>query len=96
MMEFEEFKKLLTQIKVFIKEQDLAKVFKLMDLSEKGKISYNDFCDVIEKDKTLPIERVVRQRRVERGDAVDDDKILKPDISGLSQFKTAFGEASGT
>jgi len=50
-----------------VRDEDLGKVFQLMDLEDRGKISYNDFCDVIEKGKILPIESYVRKQRAEKG-----------------------------
>ena len=66
-MEFPEFRRLLQKIGVTVRETDLSRVFELMDLNENGRISYNDFCDVIQKDQILPIEKIVRKRRQERG-----------------------------
>lgn len=67
-MDFLEFKRLMKQIGLNVRETDLDRVFELMDLHQTGKISYNDFCDVIEKGQTLPIEQIVRKRMAERGD----------------------------
>jgi hypothetical protein len=66
-------------------------LFELMDLQERGKVSYNDFCDVIEKGVTLPIERVVRKRRIERGEAVDDDK-PKSSLEQTQNIRSILGE----
>lgn len=92
-MELEEFAKLLKQINVVVKQQDLAKVFELMDLQERGRISYNDFCDVIEKDITLPYDKIVRKRRRERGEAIDaKDSDKEYEFGKTQNIKSVFAE----
>ena len=66
-LEIDEFRTLVSQIGVYIKEADMKKVFELIDLQQNGKISYNDFCDVIERSQEPPIEKIVRKRMKERG-----------------------------
>ena len=67
-----------------------------MDLSQSGRISYNNFCDVIEKNETLPIEKIVRKRREERGEKFyDEEDEFK--FEGSSQpFKSALAEIGGS
>jgi Ca2+-binding EF-hand superfamily protein len=48
-MDYSEFRKLLKEMGVGVRESDLEKIFDLMDLSSNGRISYNEFCDVLEK-----------------------------------------------
>ena len=94
-MEFEEFKRLLKQINVVVKDSDLGRLFELMDLQQSGKISYNDFCDVIEKNRTLPIEKIVKKRREERGETFIeglDEDIKLDDL----KIRTALGETGGS
>lgn len=67
-LDFSDLKNLLKQMNVAIRESDLGKVFELMDLRQCGKISYNDFCDVIDRNQILPIDKIVRKRREDRGD----------------------------
>eukprot|EP00347_Sterkiella_histriomuscorum_P003356 403364608 len=98
-MEFEEFKKLLQQVKVVVKDKDLKNLFELMDISQTGRISYNDFCDVIEKNQLLPIDKIVRKRREERGEKFIDEfsKGEKDfEFEGSQPFKSAFGELGGS
>ena len=63
----EEFRTLVSQIGVYISEPDMKKVFELIDLQQIGKISYNDFCDVMERSQEPPIEMIVRKRMKDRG-----------------------------
>lgn len=67
-MDINEFKALLSRAGVVVRDQDLTKVFELMDLRQVGKVSYNDFCDVIEKNAQVPVEKIVRKRRIDRGE----------------------------
>jgi Ca2+-binding EF-hand superfamily protein len=55
-LEPEDFKRLLKQASVVVRDQDLARVFELIDLQQIGRISYSDFLNVVEKNVTLPIE----------------------------------------
>ncbi len=48
-MEPSDFKALLKHADVIVRDQDLLKVFELIDLQQTGKISYNDFLNVVEK-----------------------------------------------
>lgn len=74
-----EFKALLRHADVIVRDQDLLKVFELIDLQQTGKISYNDFMNVVEKNVQLPLEQIVRKRRRERGEAyVDDSEAFDP------------------
>ena len=68
-MDFTDFKALLKRVGVSIRDTDLAKTFEIMDLQQMGRLSYNDFCDVIDKNTVLPIEKIVRKHRIDRGDA---------------------------
>ncbi len=61
-IEVEEFRKLVEKIGVYVKESDVKKVFELIDLKQHGRISYNDFCDVIQRKQELPIEKIVKKR----------------------------------
>jgi len=55
-MEPNDFKALLKHADVIVRDQDLLKVFELIDLQQTGKISYTDFLNVVEKNVQLPIE----------------------------------------
>jgi len=68
-MEPSDFKALLKHADVIVRDQDLLKVFELIDLQQTGKISYNDFLNVVEKNIQLPIEQIVKKRRRERGES---------------------------
>ena len=85
-----------------VKDKDLKSVFDLMDLSESGRISYNDFCDVIEKNQVLPIEKIVRKRKLERnelyieGIGEDGGNKLDFDFGQTQNIKSVFGEVGGS
>mmetsp|Transcript_43806 Transcript_43806/g.42272 ORF Transcript_43806/g.42272 Transcript_43806/m.42272 type:complete len:136 (-) Transcript_43806:237-644(-) len=65
-----------------------------MDLHETGKVSYNDFCDIMEKDQVLPIENIVRKRRRERGEDLTMEEKDKKDSSFMQtqKLKTVFAD----
>ena len=50
-------------------------MFELIDLQQTGKLSYTDFINVVEKNVTLPLEKIVRKRRLERGESYIEGKI---------------------
>ena len=56
LLEPEDFKRLLKQAGVVVRDQDLSRVFELIDLQQVGRLSYTDFLNVVEKNVTLPIE----------------------------------------
>lgn len=68
-LELDDIKKILKVMNISVRDQDIDKVFELIDLQQTGKISYNTFCDVFDKDETLPVEKIVRKRREDRGEA---------------------------
>ncbi len=79
-LEPSDFKALLRHADVIVRDQDLLKVFELIDLQQTGKISYTDFMNVVEKNVTLPIEQIVRKRRRERGEAyIEDGEVISAD-----------------
>lgn len=80
LLEPADFKRLLKQAEVIVRDQDLAKVFELIDLQQTGRIAYTDFLAVIEKNVTLPIEQIVRKRRKERGEAFVEGAGLDPHL----------------
>lgn len=49
-----------------MRSHELEKVFDLMDSNQNGKISYNEFCNVVEDNKLPSIEDIVRKRRMEQ------------------------------
>jgi len=55
-LEPEDFKRLLKHAGVVVRDVDIARVFELVDLQQIGKITYNDFVNVVEKNIVLPIE----------------------------------------
>ena len=95
-MEMEDFKKLLRQVNVVVRDQDLQRVFELMDLQQVGRLSYNDFCDVIERNVQLPIEKIVRKRRQDRGEAFIEGLDKAEDFGQTQNIKSFLGEFSST
>jgi len=101
-MEPNDFKALLKHADVVVRDQDLLKVFELIDLQQTGKISYNDFLNVVEKNVQLPIEQIVKKRRRERGEAYVDtedmiDPILYPEEAArLKAYKTYQAEITSS
>jgi EF-hand domain pair len=101
-LEPEDFKRLLKHAGVVVRDQDLARVFELIDLQQLGHINYNDFLNVVEKNVTLPIEKIVRKRRIDRGEAYVEgassfDAGLHPEEEErLRNYKSHYGEFSST
>jgi Ca2+-binding EF-hand superfamily protein len=93
-MEPSDFKALLKHADVIVRDQDLLKVFELIDLQQTGKISYTDFLNVVEKNIQLPIEQIVKKRRRERGESyIEGEQMLDPllypeEAARLRAFKT--------
>ena len=76
-------------------------MFELIDLQQTGKISYNDFLNVVEKNITLPIEQIVRKRRIERGEAFIEGtsafkELPSEELERLRNYKSQYGEFSST
>ena len=91
----EEFRTLVSQIGVYISEPDMKKVFELIDLQQIGKISYNDFCDVMERSQEPPIEMIVRKRMKDRGQNFIEGLQEQPSMSlGLKTTGGERGEGS--
>ena len=67
----DELRTLLRYASIFLKDEELDKVFELMDFKQEGKLDYLMFSDVIEKDAVLPIADIIKKRRKERGVAID-------------------------
>ena len=103
-MEPADFKALLRHADVIVRDQDLLKVFELIDLQQTGKISYTDFLNVVEKNIQLPIEQIVKKRRRERGESYIDtgtedmiDPILFPEEAArLKAYKTYQAEITSS
>ena len=53
-------------------DQNLLKVFEIIDLQQTGRINYNDFVNVVQRNVQLPLEQIVRKRRKEKGESLVD------------------------
>lgn len=101
-MEPSDFKALLKHADVIVRDQDLLKVFELIDLQQTGKISYTDFLNVVEKNIQLPIEQIVKKRRRERGESyIEGEQMLDPllypeEAARLRAFKTYQAEVTSS
>ncbi len=49
------------------------KVFEIIDLQQTGRINYNDFVNVVQRNVQLPLEQIVRKRRKEKGESLVDE-----------------------
>lgn len=98
-LEADDFKRLLKHAGVLVRDQDLLKVFELIDLQQTGKLSYTDFINVVEKNVTLPLEKIVRKRRLERGESFIEGKINESypdDEERMRNYQTFYGEFKST
>ncbi len=102
-LEPDDFKRLLKHAQVVVRDDDLLKVFELIDLQQSGKISYKDFLNVVKKNVTLPIEEIVRKRRRARGEAFIEGAgpLLDPlyqneEEERMRAYKSHYGEYSST
>ena len=81
-MEPSEFKGLLQRAGVHVSDHNLLKVFEIIDLQQTGKINYNDFVNVVQRNVQLPLEQIVRKRRKEKGESLVDhveEEVIDPE-----------------
>ena len=71
-MEPNDLKGLLLRAGVNVTDQNLLKVFEIIDLQQTGRINYNDFVNVVQRNVQLPLEQIVRKRRKEKGESLVD------------------------
>lgn len=71
-MEPNDLKGLLQRAGVNVTDQNLLKVFEVIDLQQTGRINYNDFVNVVQRNIQLPLEQIVRKRRKDKGESLAD------------------------